>query len=860
MADGFDVGEILSGANLDWTPLGEGFAKCYMNYDELEWKVDLANQKAVVAPYGGSIAVLTKHEGWSDITTYTLAAKKIGFIKLEGGKIVGMGWTASEDLVLIYDDGTMVVYTVHGVMKFQRLLAREIRDHRVAQVRFFHSIEGFAGFAVMTFDYHFYVVADSDRDKDDIRVKTLAELPSGTLNTCPSCWAVMPSGKNVGVIAVVEGQVYLMQSFETVPISVACKDSNRQWTSIAISLSGKAAALIDKTGYIWAGSSDFKSQEVEFDIQSSSNVLQMEWSGNDFIVLLYEKFIFLKGLAKHWCKLPSKGPCVLAAEIDGVRLVTNTTCEFIHRVPKSSLSVLKVASLQPGAILNDAYKEYIGDESHKADEYIRYIKDKLPDAVLQCISAASEEFEPKIQQALLMSANFGKGFLGPDVSDDIITAFVETARNLRVLNFVRDPAIGIPITYRQFSRLSPGVLVDRLTNHRQYPVALEICNYLKLPSDVGEVKVLTQWALHKVRDKTVSDTKVANMILTRFKSCGIVISYADIARVARQEDRRTLAAQLLEHEVLVEDQVQMLLEMDEADKALDKATSSWDAQLVYEVLERMKGSQRTSDYMKVFNHRPTAAALYKKYCKENDSEGLVNLCHQESDFVGAGIHLLSQAYRVAKPKEEKDEKERKEAKERFLVPRQELVKQAYKEFTDGQLSFHMKVIEDQDRLHREQTQLKEDHKFDTVGLTLFSTIMECVRRSQFKVADNLKKKFAMPDTLFWWAKLRALASVANFEEIERFSKQKKSPIGYEPFVEVCLQKNRFTEANKYIPRCPPNKRCRLYMITGDWHKAAETAASERNIAALDEMLQRQGRNDAALVDYIKQIKMKLGAQ
>ena len=40
--------------------------------------------------------------------------------------------------------------------------------------------------------------------------------------------------------------------------------------------------------------------------------------------------------------------------------------------------------------------------------------------------------------------------------------------------------------------------MDRLTNHRQYAVALEICNYLKLPSDVGEVKVLTQWALHKV--------------------------------------------------------------------------------------------------------------------------------------------------------------------------------------------------------------------------------------------------------------------------------------------------------------------------------------------------------------------------
>ena len=32
---------------------------------------------------------------------------------------------------------------------------------------------------------------------------------------------------------------------------------------------------------------------------------------------------------------------------------------------------------------------------------------------------------------------------------------------------------------------------------------------------------------------------------------------------------------------------------------------------------------------------------------------------------------------------------------------------------------------------------------------------------------------------YWWAKIRGLASVGDFEELERFSKQKKSPIGYE---------------------------------------------------------------------------------
>ena len=29
---------------------------------------------------------------------------------------------------------------------------------------------------------------------------------------------------------------------------------------------------------------------------------------------------------------PMNGPCCLLAEVDGVRILTNTTCEFIHRV------------------------------------------------------------------------------------------------------------------------------------------------------------------------------------------------------------------------------------------------------------------------------------------------------------------------------------------------------------------------------------------------------------------------------------------------------------------------------------------------------------------------------------------------
>lgn len=50
----------------------------------------------------------------------------------------------------------------------------------------------------------------------------------------------------------------------------------------------------------------------------------------------------------------------------------------------------------------------------------------------------------------LQSANFGKGFLGPDVPSEVVNEFVEMCHQLRVLNSVRDGRIGIPITFRQY--------------------------------------------------------------------------------------------------------------------------------------------------------------------------------------------------------------------------------------------------------------------------------------------------------------------------------------------------------------------------------------------------------------------------
>lgn len=45
-------------------------------------------------------------------------------IKWEGGRIIGLGWTSSENLVCVLDEGTMVVYNLHGDRVFTRPIAR----------------------------------------------------------------------------------------------------------------------------------------------------------------------------------------------------------------------------------------------------------------------------------------------------------------------------------------------------------------------------------------------------------------------------------------------------------------------------------------------------------------------------------------------------------------------------------------------------------------------------------------------------------------------------------------------------------------------------------------------------------------
>ena len=94
------------------------------------------------------------------------------------------------------------------------------------------------------------------------------------------------------------------------------------------------------------------------------------------------------------------GPTFIVNEPDGVRVLAPDVCDFIQKVPPSSVNVFRPGSTAVSAILYDAWENF-SKRAPKADENIRSIRPDLAKAVDECIEAASKEWEPYWQRKLL---------------------------------------------------------------------------------------------------------------------------------------------------------------------------------------------------------------------------------------------------------------------------------------------------------------------------------------------------------------------------------------------------------------------------------------------------------------------------
>ncbi|XP_031556502.1 vacuolar protein sorting-associated protein 16 homolog [Actinia tenebrosa] len=813
----------------DWTPLGEVFYR-KMELYSMGWKdINLENYTVTAASYGGPIALMpdNKHTGAvinkPIISIYSSAGKELSSLRWDGGPLVEIGWSASEDLLCIGVNGSVSVYDIHGDYKRTFSLGQDAKESRVIDSKIFRSMAG-TGIAVLTGSYHFFSISNVD----EVRNRRFVDPPD--LNAPPTSWVVLPQDRDSLAIVAIDSQIYMIDTGQCIQQFPMFSEPVTSIVEMALSSNNSYLAMFTDAGLVWIGSPDMQKVYCEVKTQCLSRPKQLAWCSTGAVLCYWDDYLDVIGPTKDVTKYYMDSQVHLVQEIDGVRIIGSYTHELLQKVPTAVENVFKIGSMEPGAMLYDAAREF-EKKSARADEYVRMIKDKLPEAVEQCIQAAGAEYEPSLQRSLLRAASLGKSFL----SDFDPKPFVKMCQTLRVLNAVREYTVGIPITYAQLEQLSTRLLIDRLVLRHHYCLAIRICDYLKIQKAEGASRILGHWACYKVQQANVGDEEIARAINAKLgESTGI--SYTEIASKALECGRTKLAIRLLDYEPKAADQVPLLMRMKNDELALEKAIMSGDTDLVYTVIMHLKDTQSQGDFRRSIRNYPVAFNLFTKYCKENEPQTLSALYDEDDQFLNIGNVCIKNSY----------DKE-------TLETRITQLNKAQINFTRGNHPFYSKCTEEQIKLLEYQAKLGGQLKHTFMDLSLSDTIHQCIIMGNLKVAEQLRKEFKVPDKRFYWIKVRALAESRNWLELERFSKAKKSPIGYEPFVDACLEFNSRIEAEKYLTRVLPENKVHYYLKLGKIVEAAEVALSQKNEEAL-ELISKKCQNNQPLLNKIQSMR------
>lgn len=563
---------------------------------------------------------------------------------------------------------------------------------------------------------------------------------------------------------------------------------------MSMSFNGRHIAMCTNTGILWLGSSDLRKKYCEFNTGRAEMPRQIEWCIDaddplkaEAVVLTYPSILLIVAINGESNIYTYDSPGIfLIPEMDGVRVLTKENHEFIQKVPKCVYNIFGIGITEASSFLFEAHRKFC-ERSHQADEYLSLIMDKINVAVDECIKAAGYEFDTETQKSLIRAAHFGKGFIANYSPDD----YIRVCKILRVLNAVRVEDIGIPLTMAQFYHLTPAVLIDRLVFRKHYGLAIQIAKHLNL----SECRIMEHWAYHKIMYEN-NDNEIIQKIADKFRdSISLGISFCTIAKKAEEVGKTKLAIQLLELEPNQSLQVPLLLKLGESKKALLAATQSGSTDLIYMVLLQLKESTPLSKFQMIIREFPLAQNLYKKYCQLNNITALKEIHLQEDDFSAQAEMALDEALDSAIKLESS------------LLDISSNYKKAHREI-------EAELCDDQRKLMKQQKVLEEKYSRTFYGQSLHDTVKELLILGDIKTAEKIRNDHKMSDKHFWYLRVDILGAHYQWEELEKFSKSKKSPIGYDRFVEVCLKARNVNEAKKYIVKCREDKRITWFNRAG----------------------------------------------
>ncbi|CAI8596482.1 unnamed protein product [Vicia faba] len=359
--------------------------------------------------------------------------------------------------------------------------------------------------------------------------------------------------------------------------------------------------------------------------------------------------------------------------------------------------------------------------------------------------------------------------------------------------------------------------------HQQSSLCVEVNLNFFLTTFMKEV-VIMHWACAKITASlTIPDTTLLEILLDKLKLCKS-ISYAAVAAHADKNGRRKLAALLVEHEPRSSKQVPLLLSIGEEDIALMKATECGDTDLVYLILFHIWQKRQPLEFFGTIQARQLARDLFITYARCYKHEFL-------KDFFLSTGQLQDVAFLLWKESWELEKNPMASKGSPLHGPRIKLIEKAQNLFAETkEHTFESKAAEEHAKLLRLQHELEVTTKQAIfVDSSISDTIRTCIVLGNHRAALKVKTEFKVSEKRWYWLKVFALATIKDWAALEKFSKEKKPPIGYRPFVEACIEADEKGEAIKYIPKlADPREKAESYARIGMAKEAADAASQAKD--------------------------------
>ncbi|KAA0052374.1 protein VACUOLELESS1 [Cucumis melo var. makuwa] len=346
-----------------------------------------------------------------------------------------------------------------------------------------------------------------------------------------------------------------------------------------------------------------------------------------------------------------------------------------------------------------------------------------------------------------------------------------------------------------------------------------------------EEVVIMHWACSKITASlNIPDATLLEVLLDKLKLCK-GISYAAVAGHADKIGRRKLAAML----------VPLLLSIGEEDTALIKATESGDTDLVYLVLFHIWQKRQPLEFFGMIQARTQARDLFITYARCYKHEFLKDFFLSTGQLNEVAFLLWKESWELGKnPMASKGSP--------LHIPRTKLIDKAHSLFAETkEHTFESKAAEEHAKLLKIQHELEVSTKQAIfVDSSINDTIRTCIVLGNHRAALKVKTEFKVSEKRWYWLKVFALATTRDWVALETFSKEKRPPIGYKPFVEACVEADEKAEAVKYIPKlADPRERAEAYARIGMAKEAADAASQAKDGELLGRLKLTFAQNSAA---------------